>query len=265
MSVAIVQIDAFTDRAFAGNPAAVCVLDSPAEESWMRNVAAEMNLSETAFAVPKGPGQFQLRWFTPINEVRLCGHATLATAHHLWESGIVPESQVASFETLSGVLTARKLDGGWIELDFPALPVSPAQALEPIARGVRVSYRYVGRALNGNELIEVESESVLRGLTPDLKILRALPMGLIVTAPGSGDFDFFSRFFAPGRGVDEDPVTGSAHCTLGPFWAARLGKSRLRAFQASRRGGSLRVEVQGDRVKLQGQAITVLRGSLINT
>jgi PhzF family phenazine biosynthesis protein len=261
MGLKIVQVDAFTDRPFAGNPAAVCVLPAAAEPDWMQAVARELNLSETAFLVRRDVG-YDLRWFTPTVEVDLCGHATLASAHVLWEDGHLPPEQPARFWTRSGLLTAER-QGAWIELDFPAKPQSPADSPPGLAAALGAAPRYVGR----NEfdyVVEVESEAVLRALTPDFGALRALPVrGISVTSradmPG---YDFVSRFFAPASGIDEDPVTGSAHCCLGPFWAERLGRRELVAYQASARGGVVRVRVGDGRVYLGGQAVTVLRGEL---
>src|ERR1041384_5096626 len=258
----LLQIDAFTDRPFRGNPAAVCLLDRERDDDWMQHVAAEMNLSETAFLLPRDDG-FSLRWFTPAVEVALCGHATLASAHALWEEQLLAADESARFHTKSGLLTAMRT-GAWIELDFPATREERADAPDGLldALGIREPV-YVGRN-KFDFLVEVASENELRALDPDHGQLRKIPVrGIIVTSrPSSSDFDFVSRFFAPGSGVDEDPVTGSAHCSLTPYWASRLGKNEMVAFQASRRGGVVRVRLEGDRVKLGGQAVTVLRGEL---
>jgi len=268
MGQSVIQVDAFADRAFVGNPAAVCVSETAREAGWMQAVAGEMNLSETAFLYPeaaKGAGVYALRWFTPDVEVDLCGHATLAAGHVLWTEGHLDPATPALFETRSGRLFATR-DGDWITLDFPATPVDPARPADPdaLARilGVPVSFSAYNRF---DVLAEVASEAVLRGLRPDFAGLSAEPVrGLIVTSraetPG---FDFVSRFFAPAVGVDEDPVTGSAHCCLGPYWSARLGKNDLTAYQASARGGVVRIGVRGDRVRLGGRAVTVLRGELV--
>lgn len=259
----IVQVDAFADRAFTGNPAAVCILPAAREEGWMRSVAAEMNLSETAFLHPEADG-WRLRWFTPEVEVDLCGHATLATAHVLWEDGHLPADEVARFHTRSGLLTARR-SGEWIELDFPAKPVLDAPAPEGLAAALGVEPLYVGRS-HFDVLVEVASEDAVRKLKPDLGGLAAVEArGVIVTAraDGGAGYDFVSRFFAPRVGVAEDPVTGSAHCVLAPYWAAKLGRKELVGFQASRRGGTVRVRAAGQRVQLGGRAITVLRGELV--
>jgi PhzF family phenazine biosynthesis protein len=262
MAIRVVQVDAFTNRPFAGNPAAVCVLKEARPDEWMRDVAREMNLSETAFLTPENGG-YNLRWLTPAVEVDLCGHATVASAHVLWEDGHLPEGEQARFHTRSGLLTADR-KGDWIELDFPA-KVAVAAAAPPAllaALGVKEA-KFVGKNVF-DYLVEVDSEETLRGLSPDHSTLRKEPVrGVIVTARGSGEYDFVSRFFAPGAGVDEDPVTGSAHTALGPYWAERLGKREFTAFQASARGGVVRVRVEGDRVKLGGQAVTVMTGELL--
>jgi PhzF family phenazine biosynthesis protein len=257
----IVQVDAFADRPFAGNPAAVCIMDGPRDEGWMQDVAMEMNLSETAFLHPV-EGGWNLRWFTPAVEVALCGHATLASAHVLWQEGRLAAGEQARFHTLSGLLTADR-DGDWITLDFPAKPEQAAPAPEGLERALGVRPVYTGRS-QFDWLVEVESEDVVRGLKPDLGLLAGVDArGVIVTARGSGGgHDFVSRFFAPRAGVNEDPVTGSAHCVLAPFWARRLGRDALTGFQASRRGGIVKVRTAGDRVRLSGQAVTVLRGEL---
>lgn len=258
------QIDAFAERAFTGNPAAVCLLEQDADAEWMQAVAAEMNLSETAFVRPVEDG-FDLRWFTPAIEVDLCGHATLATAHALWSEGIVADDQPIRFQTRSGTLTCTR-DGALIELDFPATP--PREAGPPAALFdiLGVEPTYVGQS-KFDKLVLVESEQVVRGLSPDFARLRELPVrGVIVTSRSDDPkFDFLSRFFAPAAGVDEDPVTGSAHCCLGPFWGERLGKTEMTAFQASRRGGILRVRLRDDRVLLGGTAATVFTGRLTET
>jgi PhzF family phenazine biosynthesis protein len=266
MSLPIFQVDAFTDQPFAGNPAGVCLLPagSPraADEAWMQAVAREINLSETAFLVPVADG-FGLRWFTPAVEVDLCGHATLAGTHILFEQGLLASQQTARFHTRSGLLSARRL-GGWIELDFPSQPAAPAEAPEGLLEALAVEPRFVGRN-RFDFLVEVESEELVRGLAPDLRRLAALQeRGVMVTSRSrSSEYDFVSRFFAPGAGIDEDPVTGSAHCCLGPFWGARLGKGELTGYQASARGGVVRVRLAGERVLLYGGAVTVIRGELL--
>lgn len=267
----IYHVDAFTERPFAGNPAAVCVLTEPQPESWMQQVAQEMNLSETAFvqrqenSVGELTGnRFSLRWFTPTTEVDLCGHATLATAHVLWAEGLLPADEIAEFETRSGLLTARRTPAG-IELNFPATLVDPAPAPPGFieALGLTATPPFVGKS-RFDYLVEAASEAEVWQLQPNFESLRQLPVrGVIVTSRGQSPYDIVSRFFAPGSGIDEDPVTGSAHCALGPFWQSRLGKSELLAYQASSRGGALQVICQGDRVLLRGQAIMVLKGELL--
>jgi PhzF family phenazine biosynthesis protein len=260
MAIPITQVDAFTAVPFRGNPAAVCILAAPREADWMQNVAREMNLSETAFLDPR-PDGYNLRWFTPAVEVALCGHATLASAHVLWEQGHLQRGQQARFFTRSGWLSAVTSDG-WIELDFPAKREEPAEPPEHLAEALGAELKYVGRNAF-DYLVELESEAVVRALQPDFGMLRKLPVrGIIVTSRGDSEYDFVSRFFAPGSGIDEDPVTGSAHVCLGPFWAARLGKTEFLAYQASPRGGVVKVRMAGDRVMLGGQAVTVLRGEL---
>ena len=263
MSVRIVQVDAFTDRPFGGNPAAVVVLREAAGEAWMRNVALEMNLSETAFLVKRGDGSYDLRWFTPSVEIDLCGHATVASAHVLWQDGHLPEGEQARFHTRSGLLTADR-EGEWIELNFPAKLATETEAPAELlpALGVKAA-RYVGKNAF-DYLVELQSESEVRALRPDHSRLAKLPVrGVMVTARGDGEYDFVSRFFAPGSGIDEDPVTGSAHTALGPYWAGILGKTEFLAYQASARGGVLRVKLDGDRVLLGGQAVTVMTAELL--
>ena len=262
MGLKIVQVDAFADRAFRGNPAAVCVLPAARGEPWMQDVAREMNLAETAFLHPEN-GDYRLRWFTPAVEVALCGHATLASAHVLWEDGHLAAGAPARFHTQSGLLTAEQR-GDWIELDFPATRAVPGPLPAGLALALGVTPCWTGRS-NFDYLLEVDSEATVRALEPDFAALRRVEArGVIVTSrattPG---YDFVSRFFAPRVGVDEDPVTGSAHCALTPFWSERLQRAELMAYQASLRGGVLRVRLAGDRVGLAGQAVTVLRGELV--
>jgi PhzF family phenazine biosynthesis protein len=256
------QVDAFTDRPFSGNPAAVCLLPAAQDAEWMQQVAAEMNLAATAFLLRR-PDGFGLRWFTPTCEVDLCGQATLASAHGLWEDGQVAPGAPSRFHTRSGVLTAERRDGT-IWLDFPATPAASVPAPPELAEVLGVPPRYVGKTLY-DYLVELESEASVRSLDPDLGRLARLPVrGVIVTAPSTDPArHFVSRFFAPAAGIPEDPVTGSAHCALAPFWAERLGKTELVGYQASRRGGTVRVRLAGDRVHLGGQAVTVLRGELL--
>lgn len=255
------QVDAFTDKPFKGNPAAVCVLPEAYDEEWMQNVAMEMNLSETAFLYKREDG-FNLRWFTPSVEIDLCGHATLASAHVLWESGILKPGEEARFHTRSGLLTARRNDN-WIELDFPAEPEDETPSSPNLVSAIGVSPKYTGKN-RFDYLIEVESEEVVRKVTPDFKLLASVPArGIIITSVSASDeYDFVSRFFAPAVGINEDPVTGSAHCCLGPYWKKRLNKNNFTAYQASSRGGIIRVNVKDDRVFLGGQAVTVFKGEL---
>lgn len=285
MPTDIVQVDAFTQTPFAGNPAAVCVLAFPAETAWMQQVAREMNLAETAFVVPRGAEEtgdkagcdgYELRWFTPAVEVDLCGHATLASAHVLWQDGHLPVDTEARFHSRSGWLGARRTTDGAIALDFPA---EPATEVEPppgllAALGIEAP-RFVGRN-RMDWLVEVADEAAVLACAPDMSALAKVnTRGVMVTAapatsvPGAttasrtAGHDFVSRFFAPASGVDEDPVTGSAHCCLGPYWGGKLGKDRVRAFQASERGGSVTIVLRGARVDLIGHAVTVLRGQLL--
>jgi predicted PhzF superfamily epimerase YddE/YHI9 len=258
----IYQVDAFTDKPFTGNPAGVCVLPGPKDDAWMQNVAAEMNLSETAFLREQADG-FRLRWFTPAVEVELCGHATLASAHTLWETGRLDRNEPARFHTLSGLLTAEHRGDG-IELDFPVTPDEAAEA--PAGLGEILGAKVVNfRSSRFDHLIELESEAVVRGLRPDFTRLKSLPVrGIMVTSrAASPEFDFVSRFFGPVVGIDEDPVTGSAHCCLGPYWSKRLGKTEMLAYQASARGGVVGVTIAGDRVRLRGKAVTVMVAELV--
>lgn len=264
MGQIITQVDAFTNTAFAGNPAAVCILSEAKSDRWMQNVAQEMNLSETAFLVRQDEG-FNLRWFTPTVEVPLCGHATLASAHVLWSEGHLLADEVARFYTKSGVLVA-KLQGDWIELDFPVNHSQEIIAPLELSQALGVGFKSVFQNSLGY-LVEVESEELVREMLPNFQQLKTLPLGkVIVTSlakPGS-DYDFVSRFFAPGVGINEDPVTGSAHCCLASFWRSRLNKDHFLAYQASSRGGVVKVSYSGDdRVFLSGQAVTVMRGELI--
>ena len=262
MGQRITVVDAFTHEAFAGNPAAVCVLTEPTTEAWMQSVAREMKHSETAFCSRLKDGTFELRWFTPEREVRLCGHATLAAAHVLWEEGWLEHRRTAHFSTLSGELTAAPL-GRVIELDFPSHPPSEVEAPAGLVDALGVTPSWIGRDLD-DYVVLLADEAAVIDCDPDFGALRAVETrGVIITAPAAGDqVDFVSRFFAPRFGVDEDPVTGSAHCCLTPFWASRLDKSVLTARQLSRRGGELEVEHAGDRVKLRGTCVTTLRGNL---
>src|SRR5438552_8696577 len=251
MGLRIVQVDAFADRAFRGNPAAVCVLPQARGEPWMKDVAREMNLAETAFLHPEN-GDYRLRWFTPAVEVALCGHATLASAHVLWEDGHLPAGRQARFHTKSGLLTADRR-GEWIELDFPATPAARAPAPAGLTDALGATARWVGRS-NFDYLVELESEDHVRALEPDFASLeRVDARGVMVTSRATTrGYDFVSRFFAPRVGVREDRATGSAHCALGPFWSERLNKTEMTAYQASPRGGVVRVRLHGPRVVLGG-------------
>ena len=256
------QVDAFTDRPFRGNSAAVCWLEQDVPDSWMQSVAAEMNLSETAF-VRRGAHGFELRWFTPTVEVDLCGHATLATAHALWSAGIAETARPLHFHTRSGVLTCMPASD-FIEMDFPALPATEAPPPPGLLEALGVDApEFVGRT-KFDYLVVLDSLEAVLALCPNFRKLEEVPTrGVIVTARLEDPrFDFLSRFFAPSVGVDEDPVCGSAHCCLGPFWSERLGKRDLLAFQASQRGGIVGVRVQANRVVLRGRAVTVLAGKL---
>ncbi len=270
MGLPIAQVDAFTDRPFAGNPAAICLLDGPADEQWMQAVAAEMNQPETAFLEPiddDGDGNeaptWRLRWFTPVCEVELCGHATLAAAHHLLvDLGV--EACMLRFVTLSGTLTARALGDGWIQLDFPVDVPVEAEAPEGLLAALRIDNAVTVARGRSDWLVEVPSADDVRALDPDIVALGTLGevgRGVIVTAVGDGLHDVVSRFFAPAAGIPEDPVTGSAHTTLAPFWAERLSTTDFLAHQASARGGVIKVSLRDDRVLLGGQAVTVFRGS----
>lgn len=262
MAQTIIQVDAFTSRPFAGNPAAVCVLKEPADERWMRDVAREMNLSETAFLLPQEDG-YSLRWFTPAVEVDLCGHATLASAHVLWEEGHLAPSAQARFHTRSGLLTAQRA-GEWIEMDFPATPGIPVAAPAGLFEALHIAPVPVYKN-RFDYMLELASDEQVRALTPDFtRLMQVETRGVIVTSRSSDpQYDFISRFFCPDVGVPEDPVTGSAHCTLAPYWSGKLGRAELTGYQASARGGVVRTRFTGERVQLGGQAVTVLRGELI--
>jgi PhzF family phenazine biosynthesis protein len=258
MSIPIVQVDAFASAPFTGNPAAVCFAPRDASDEWLRKVAMEMNLSETAFLWEREARQYRLRWFTPAVEVDLCGHATLASAHAIWERS---PREPLTFHTKSGALTATPR-GDRIELDFPATMPQPCDAPDGLLDALELEQAEVLRS-RFDYVVIVDDETQVRLLNPDHRRLRSLPVrGVMVTAQGT-EHDFVSRFFAPGAGVDEDPVTGSAHCALAPLWKSRLGKDVMRAYQASPRGGEIEVEPRGDRVLLRGRAITVLRGELL--
>jgi PhzF family phenazine biosynthesis protein len=262
-SVPLFQVDAFSAEPFRGNPAAVCLLDAAVEASWMQAIAAEMNLAETAFVVPRADG-YDLRWFTPACEVDLCGHATLASAHVLWSTGRLAPGATARFLTKSGWLSAAQ-QGDLTELDFPATPPTDApEAAAALAEAIGADVRWTGRSAF-DLMARVDVAATVRRLTPDMPKVQAFPVrGVIVTAPGDdGRHDFVSRFFGPQSGVPEDPVTGSAHCALAPYWSAELGRDTLLGYQASPRGGSVRTRLSGDRVLLGGRAVTVFTGTLL--
>ncbi|OQX18050.1 MAG: oxidoreductase [Candidatus Altiarchaeales archaeon A3] len=259
----IYQVDAFTNKMFSGNPAGVCILASHKDENWMQNVAKEMNLSETAFLQKDNDNDgFKLRWFTPVREVELCGHATLASAHVLWETEILGENMEARFYTKSGLLTAKKT-GKWIELNFPKEEDQETDAPEELLKALGVIPKYVGKNMM-DYIVEVESEEIVRKLNPDFELLKKVnTRGVIVTSISSSkEYDFVSRFFGPAYGINEDPVTGSAHCCLGPFWQRKLNRNVFTAYQASERGGYVKVKVGSERVYLKGQAITVFCAEL---
>jgi PhzF family phenazine biosynthesis protein len=255
-------VDAFTGTPFRGNTAAVCIMDGPADPVWMQQVAGEMKHSETAFLNP-GPGSWNLRWFTPEREVNLCGHATIAAAFTLWITGRENPKSAIAFETQSGTLTAQK-DDDWITIDFPAEPVTSAASVPGLDRALGVSPIFVGRN-RFDILAELPSAADLCTLEPDMVALAAIPTrGIIVTAASDlPHFDFVSRFFAPAIGVPEDPVTGSAHCCLGPYWGEKLKKTELDGFQCSARGGTVKVTLNGNRVILGGHAVHISSGQLL--
>jgi len=260
VTLSLFQVDTFTDRLFAGNPAAIVPLEAALPEAVMQAIAAENNLSETAFLLPQGK-RFHLRWFTPVCEVDLCGHATLATAWVLFERLACQKPKIV-FDTRSGELTVTR-DGGWLWMDLPALPATPVSCPDALREGLGRPPMEVHRASNRNYLAVFESEEAVRGLQPDFRRLAALDGGgIIVTAPGREEADFVSRFFGPKYGIDEDPVTGSAHCTLAPFWSERLDKTRLLAHQVSSRGGVVRCEPKGARVRIGGQAVLYMEASI---
>ncbi|MCC6831974.1 MAG: PhzF family phenazine biosynthesis protein [Thermoleophilia bacterium] len=264
MELPVVVVDAFTDTPFTGNPAAVCVTAEPLPDDLMQRVAAEMRHSETAFLVPRPDGEWSLRWFTPAVEVDLCGHATLASAHALWEGGMHPACMLTRFHTRSGLLSARG-SGGVVWIDLPASPPVPAAAPEGLARWLGAEPDWVGSCGIGL-FAAVADPATVRRLRPDDPAVAGFSEhGVIVSAPGEpgSGYDAVSRYFAPGFGIAEDPVTGAAHCTVGPYWAALLGREELRCRQASPRGGDLIVRLRGDRVEIGGRAVTVLRGELV--
>ena len=263
MTNAVYQVDAFTARPFAGNPAGVVPLAAPADEGWMQQLAREMNLSETAFFWPADDG-FRLRWFTPRHEVRLCGHATLAAAHVLWETERLSAERAAEFETLSGRLVCQRAGGESIEMDFPAIPGRTVR--EPHGLTEALGARPAEVRTAGEDLLAVfDHAEQVRRLEPDFRALEGIEArGVCATAPSAHarECDFVSRFFAPRFGIPEDPVTGSSHCALTVYWAERLGKREMTGYQVSARGGKVGVRLAGDRVALAGEAVTVFAGAL---
>ncbi len=260
MSPDLFVVDAFASAPFTGNPAAVCLLDATVDTSWMQALAAEMNLSETAFPRERQDGDWDLRWFSPTTEVELCGHATLASAHVLWETRRLDPGTRARFLTRSGPLTAGQREGS-IEIDLPADPVTPIDAPDDLVTALGATPRTVQRGRIG-WFAELRDEATVRGLQPDFRALERFDSA-VVTAPSDAPaVDFVSRYFLPGYGIDEDPVTGSAHCARGPYWAERFGRDELVGHQVSARGGVVAVRVAGDRTVLGGRAVTVLAGSL---
>jgi PhzF family phenazine biosynthesis protein len=266
MAIPISVVDAFSDAPFRGNPAGVCLPPEGRSAAWMQAVAAEVNLAETAFLRPRSRGEYDLRWFTPRVEVDLCGHATLASAHRLWEEGLVDEGAIR-FHTRSGVLTASRARAQ-IELDFPSAPPRESPPPPGLAEALGAPFVWTGANALGDLLVEMPNDVAVRNLEPDFVALGKLPArGVIATAAAERradvGHDFVSRFFAPRVGIDEDPVTGSAHCALAPFWAGRLGRDELVGWQASARGGIVRTRLRGDRVILGGRAVTVWKGELL--
>ena len=262
MSIALYQVDAFTSQPFRGNPAGVCLLNQTKPDQWMQAVAQEMNLSETAFLLPENGG-YRLRWFTPAAEVDLCGHATLASAHILWETSRLKSGEPACFYTRSGFLGANQ-HGDFIELDFPATLEETCPPIAELNEILGVKPVYMGKNLF-DYLVEVNNAEIVRHIRPDFARLKEIEVrGVIVTSRSDmAEYDFISRFFAPRVGVNEDPVTGSSHCCLGPYWGHKLGKRMMNAYQASARGGVLSVRLEGDRVYLGGQAVTVFKADLL--
>ncbi len=259
MEINFFQADAFTTKPFSGNAAGVCVLHDELPVALMQQIAMENNIAETAFVVKNQDG-FNLRWFTPTVEINLCGHGTLGTAHILWEEGILPENEIAKFHTKSGLLTAVK-NGSWIEMDFPALFSKPKELPEDIVSALGI--KPINHTFSDRYIIEVASEHEVRNADPDFGILKKYD-AVVLTSKADKDspYDFISRSFAPKHGIDEDPVTGSSHCALTPYWGEKLNKTEMFAYQASARGGEVKLKLKGDRVMLCGQAITVLRGNL---
>lgn len=261
--IPIYQVDAFADKAFSGNPAGVCLLREPADDRWMQHVAAKMNLSETAFLVPQSKERYHLRWFTPSTEVDLCGHATLASAFVLYNSNMVGSTAEIAFDTRSGELTTTRNEDGSVSMDFPATPPEPADEKDVFDDACSADPVWTGTSPCGL-FAEFESEDIIREMEPNTFSTARKALDIIVTAKAgmSSEYDFVSRYFAPGFGIPEDPVTGSVHCVLGPYWAARIGNNNLVGFQASSRGGPVRMSVFNSRVKLSGHAVLVFSGEL---
>ncbi len=262
MKLKIFTVDAFTNVPFAGNPAAVCLLDEEVSDGWMTDVAAEMNLSETAFLLKKNDG-YSLRWFTPKVEVQLCGHATLASAHILWQKGILSKDEEARFHTLSGLLSVNYIEGEY-EMNFPAYESKPSNGNTELIKALGIEPVSLCET-DHHYICELTSDEEVLKINPSFEILMGLEkFGTIITAKSSdGNYDFISRFFAPAKGINEDPVTGSAHCALAPYWMNKLNKNILTAYQASERGGVIKLRVEGDRVFLKGSAVTITEGELL--
>ncbi|MBK8549707.1 MAG: PhzF family phenazine biosynthesis protein [Ignavibacteria bacterium] len=259
----IFTVDAFTDKMFSGNPAGVCLLQNDLDDSILQKIAAEMNLSETAFVKKLNEG-FSLRWFTPVTEVELCGHATLSSAHILWQEGILNPEEEAVFHTVfKGILTAKKA-GDEIELNFPANPPFQSEQNEELEKALGIKPVNL-ETTDHHYILELDSETIVKNVRPDFNLLNKLEKyGTIITAKAEkNDYDFVSRFFAPAKGINEDPVTGSAHCVLAPYWSKKLNKKSMKAYQTSQRGGYLNVTMEGDRVLIAGKAVTVLKGELL--
>lgn len=271
MNIPFYQVDAFTHQPFKGNPAAICLLDTPIADPLMQSIAIENNLAETAFLSPVSsprpvigssphPERYSLRWFSPKKEMPLCGHATLATAHILWETGREPHGKPLQFDTLSGILTATQQDG-WIELDFPARNNEHRPVPEELEQLFPGGYLDIVYSID-RYIVELPSAADVRAFTPDAPFLQQHRLVITSTAEKDTPYDFISRYFAHPVGVPEDPVTGTAHCSLATYWAQRLKKTTFFAYQASPRGGELKISLHGDRVSLSGEAVTVIEGRI---
>ena len=259
----IYQVDAFTSDPFKGNPAGVCILDKEMSDEWMQNIAAEMNLSETAF-ISGGKDEYKIRFFTPESEITLCGHATLSSAHIMFETGIVKKDEVITFSSKAGILKIRFLDG-WVVMNFPAYDLKQAQIPQDICNYIVITPLEFYRTDHGWTFVLLRNEEEVLNLSPDFKAMRNSEYGdMIVTAPSSDPrYDFCVRCFAPALGIDEDPVTGSAHCALVPFWNKKTGKKEFVSHQVSKRGGILKVSLHGERVEIAGQAVTIFKAELL--